>query len=246
MSTEAPAVAPAVALVAEAPVVAPGPAPAPAPTVSVAPEAPAPKAPADDQRESTGDPGLDYALGFINKAGIEEEHPAMQAAFKGDFGLLKALLAEKGTAGWEQAVALGEKAFESFKQKAEADAKVIGESVTKVAAGIGVDWEAAVSWARDNAAPEEATALNELLQSPATAKMAALWITHNYAAKANVDQPPSKQAVPPTAAPQVTGGPAQAIDRVTFAEEAGKLHKQFGDNYTKRPEYAALARRLQR
>lgn len=226
----------------------PAPAPAPAPvTVDVAAPAPAaPPAPAPQAQESTGDPGLDYALGFINKAGIEEEHPAMQAAFKGDFGLLKALLAEKGTAGWEQAVALGEKAFESFKQKAESDAKVIGESVTQVATSLGVDWEEAVGWARDNAAPEEATALNEMLQSPATAKMAALWITHNYASKANVDQPPSKQAVPAAAAPQAANGPAAPIDRVTFAAEAGKLHKQFGDAYTQRPEYAALARRLQR
>lgn len=243
MSTEAPAT-PDVPAVPAVPAPAPAPAPVP-PSTTVAP-APAPQAPTPPPQESTGDPGLDYALGFINKAGIEEEHPAMQAAFKGDFGLLKALLAEKGTAGWEQAVALGEKAFESFKQKAEADAKVIGESVTQVATQLGVDWEEAMGWARDNAAPEEATALNELLQSPATAKMAALWITHNYAAKANVDQPPSKQAVPAAAVPQAPNGPASPIDRVTFAAEAGKLHKQFGDAYAQRPEYAALARRLQR
>jgi hypothetical protein len=242
MSTEAPAV-PATE-VPQAPTPAtPVPVPAPVP-VSIAPEPVAPKA-QDPKQESTGDPGLDYALGFVNKAGITEDHPAMQAAFQGDFGLLKAALAEKGVAGWEQAVALGEKAFETFKQTAEAEAKVIGESVVQVAQAVGVEWEDAVAWARDNAKPEEATTINELLQSPATAKMAALWITHNFAQQANVDMPPSKQAVPAAATPQAAG-PAAPIDRVTFATEAGKLHKQFGDAYTQRPEYAALARRLQR
>src|SRR5690606_29641493 len=65
--------------------------------------------------EATGDPGLDYALSFIARAGIDDQHPAFIAAANGDFGLLKATLAEKGLPGWEQAIALGEKAYQGIK-----------------------------------------------------------------------------------------------------------------------------------
>jgi len=243
------AAVPAVAPV-EAPVV-----PAVAPTVAIGPPAVAPVIPAPVEPkpegkapavEPTGDPGLDYALGFIYKAGIQDDHPAMQAAYQGDFGLLKALLAEKGAAGWEQAVALGEQAYGKFKASAEADAKSVGEAVTQVAEAMGVDWEEAVKWARGAASKEEAATVNEMLQSPATAKMAALWIAHNYSNQQGVDVAPRQKAVSDAAVPQPPAASGGTIDRVEFSREAGKLHKKYGDTYNQTPEYRALANRLAR
>lgn len=218
-------------------------APVPAVTEPVVKPAPAAEA---IQYEATGDPGLDYALGFIAKAGIDDQHPALIAASNGDFGLLKAFLAEKGIAGWEQAIALGEKAYEGLAAKASAEAAQIGESVVQVAAGLGVDWEDAVVHAREHGTDEEIAAINDALKNPATAKMAALWVTYNYANAAGTTVAPAKSAVKPEAAPTGLPGGQAPLTRVEFSNEVGKLHKRMGDAYTASPEYRALAARLQR
>lgn len=196
--------------------------------------------------ESTGDPGLDYALGFIAKAGIDAEHPALVAASEGDFGLLEALLAEKGIAGWEQAIALGKRAHQSILAKQEETVKQVQEAVSQVAEGLGIDWEQAVTYARENATEEEVTKINELFKDPVTAKIAALYVSYSYANSPGVNVPARKSAVKENAAPAAAAPAGGPLTRAEFAAEAGKLYRKFGDGASQRPEYAALAARLQR
>lgn len=225
---------------------------APSPVQAKAPTPPAVEPQAKDEPgeeiayEETGDPGLDYALSFIARAGIDAEHPALIAASNGDFGLLKATLAEKGVAGWEQAVALGEKALEGIQAKQAETVKEIQSSVLQVAESLGVDWEAAISYARDNADEKEAATLNELFSKPETAKIAALYVSHVYSSAPGVDIPPAKSAVPEAAAPAISQNSGGSLTRAEFAAEAGKLYKKFGDGAASTPEYRALAARLQR
>lgn len=231
-----------------APQLAPAPA-APEPQAPVAPEAPeAPPAPeaGEPEYEPSGDPGLDYAVSFLGKAGYDNDHPAIEAAVNGDFGLLRADLATKGIAGWEQAVALAERAYETAQTKAAETAAAVQESVTLVAESLGVDWEAAVEYARETATPEEVETINRLFEDPYTAKMAALWVSNAYANNPNTSAPPARQPVRPESVPADNAGGGGTITRAEFASEAGKLHKKFGDSYNTTPEYRALARRLQR
>lgn len=252
MSTETTApegqVAPGV--VAPAAPATPAPA-APAPVAPVAPtEGKEPPAPvAESQYEPTGDPGLDYALSFLSRAGIADDDPALVAASEGNFALLKAKLAEKGVAGWEQAVALGEQAHQRLVEAEKAKASEVEEAVLAVAANSGANWEQVVEWARGAATPEEVEAVNGFFaQGKLGAKIAASYLIQQYqAASGSVAQPPARQAVSPTAVPAPAAAAAQGpLNRVQFAEQAQALYKTFGDSYTQRPEYAALARRLAR
>ena len=112
--------------------------------------------------EPTGNARLDYTLSFIARAGIDADHPAMIAAAEGDLGLLKATLAEKGVQGWEQAIKLGEEALEELRKGEEEKLEQVRQSVVQVADALGVDWEAAVTYARENGAPEEIEKINGL------------------------------------------------------------------------------------
>lgn len=256
----APVAAPAAPDAAQQPA-APAPAPAPSTSLGIQPPAPQapvapqePPAPAPDPKgkaepveyEPTGDPGLDYALSFLGKAGYHDDHPAIQAASQGDFGLLKAELASKDIAGWEQALALAERAYETAQGEAAKVQEAVQESVTLVAESLGVDWEAAVEFARETATPEEIETINKMFSDPYTAKMAALWVSHAYSSNPNTSVPPAREPVKPNAIPAEGNTSQGTLTRAEFAAEAGKLHKRFGDSYTTSPEYKALARRLQR
>lgn len=236
--------APATTNIAPAAPVAPV-APEPAPT----PEPEKPKGKEKEEPiefEQTGNARLDYALSFVARAGIDAEHPALVAAANGDFGLLKATLAEKGVAGWEQAVALGEEALGEIRKAETEKVEQVQQSVLQVAEAVGVDWEAAVSYAKETATEEEVAKINGLFADPFTAKIAALYITHAYKGGAAGDIPPAKSAVKENAAPVTGGQQGGTLSRAEFAAEAGKLHKKFGDSYNQTPEYKALAQRLQR
>ena len=213
------------------------------------PAAVEPAAPAAPEYEPTGDPGLDYALSFLSRAGIQPDDPALAAAAEGNFGLLEAVLAERGIPGWEQAVALGKQAQQRMVEAEKAKAAEVEDAVLAVAANSGVDWEQVVTWARGAATPEELEAVNGFFaQGALGAKIAASYLVQNFqAAQGNVAQPPVRQAVSPTAAPAAPSASANTpLNRVEFAEQAQALYKRFGDSYTQRPEYAALARRLAR
>lgn len=244
MSTETQEIAPEVPAVV--PAVSQPPAPEPAPAPAKQEPAKQKQEPAEAiEYEPSGDAGLDYALSFLSKAGIGPEDPALIAASDGDFGLLEAILAQKGIPGWEQAVNLGKQAQARFKEQAAAAAEKVTAAVTEVATSLGVDWEASVQWARDNATDEEKEVVNQLLAKPETAKIAALYLAYGYSQATGVTVAPSKTAVAGDA-PVHTAAATGQIDRVEFAREAGKLHKIHGDAYSSTPQYAALVARLKR
>lgn len=196
-------------------------------------------APAED------DPGLNYAMKYLATNGFNAESPSVAAAFNGDFSLLKAELAQKGAPGWEQAVKLAEQSYERHSKDLDAKAEQVGNIVTGLAEEMGVDWEAAVQHIAGVAKPEEKTALNQLLTDPATAHIAAHYITSAYANGADTEIEPAARAV--GAAAGAVGGPAGgALSRAEYNAELGKLRTQLGDDYINSPQASALFRRLQR
>lgn len=191
----APAVAPAPAALEAAPAPAPAaPAPAPAPVVAptvgeaVPPVLEAPTGAADEAGvvvyDTTGDPGMDMALGFVGKLGLLPAHPAMVKAAEGDFTFLKAHLASLGgkATGWEQHIALAEQSWDRNVKAAEALNKTIAATV-HAAAGGQVNWTSIETWAKANADPKERETINTMLAAgPVQARAATLMLRQMYEA----------------------------------------------------------------
>lgn len=217
---------------------------------SPAPKVDEPKPPApvvEDgvvEYEPTGDVGLDMALGFVGKAGIDHTHPAMQAAMTGDFSMLRAVLSAKGTPGWEQYVALGEKAYAANKATSEAKAKADRETVYKVAGG-EEQWNAIRTWAAANATPEEKAEVNaQLSAGGASAKMAVAYLASLYAKAGNVNEDGAE--VVRDGAGRVPAANANGtLDRKAYASAVAALHNKLGGNMEGSKEYAELQRRRQ-
>lgn len=194
--------------------------------------------------EPTGDVGLDMALGFVGKAGIDANHPAMVAAGTGDFSLLRAVLSAKGAPGWEQYVALGEKAFNANKTSGEAKAKADRETVYKVAGG-EEQWNAIRTWAGANATPEEKAEVNAQLNAGgASAKMAVAYLSGLYAKAGNVNEDGaevSREGTTRVPAANANG----TLDRRAYAAAVAVLHGKLGGNMEGSKEYEALQRRRQ-
>lgn len=195
--------------------------------------------------EVADDPGLNYALTFLAGNGFNAENPAVQAAFQGDFSLLKAELAAKGVQGWEQALGLAEQSYaRAVKGKEETDAQV-GQIVTDFAEQNGVDWEQAVAFVASTAKPEEKTAINSLLADPATAHIAAAYITGAFLNGGDTEIDPQARAT--TDAPRaVQAGGGAPLSRREYTAELGKLRQSLGDDYMHSAQAQALYRRLQR
>lgn len=233
--TPDPVVPPQPVLLDEAP-----PAPAAAPP---APEAKAPE-PADGEYvyEPTGDVGLDLALNFVAKAGIGQDHPAMQAAQAGDFSILKATLAAKNAVGWEQFVALGEAAYQRQAETAKAKAEE-GRKLIYAAVGGEDEWNAIKAWAGKNADPAEKAEINALLsQGGLAAKSAAKYLAEAYSRANNVTVDPRD----PTATASRGGipGPASGpLDPKAYAAAVSELNVRLKGRLEGSKEYDALQRR---
>jgi hypothetical protein len=207
------------------------------------PEAPKP-APVDEgpvTYEPTGDVGLDMALEFMGKAGLDAAHPAMQAAMEGDFSILKATLAQKGVPGWEQMVALGEAAYTRAKEKEAASASALTELVHKEAGG-KEEWGAIQAWAKANATPEERAQINGLLnQGGLAAKGAVKYLADAYSRATNVERSPSDPIANAGAgAPSTSAGP---LNPRAYSAEVQKLAAVLGGRMEGSKEYAALQAR---
>lgn len=191
--------------------------------------------------EPTGDVGLDMALAFVGKAGISQEHPAMQAATNGDFSILKATLAAKGVAGWEQFVALGEAAYARTTADNDKKAAASREAVYKVAGGED-NWNAIKTWAGTNATPEEKAEINALLnQGGLAAKGAVQYLMQAYAKAANVEVNPRDPLANAGALPAaVANAPLSARE---YAAEVQQLNNKLGGRLEGSKEYASLQRR---
>lgn len=188
--------------------------------------------------DSTGDAGLDYALNFVGKLGYGDTHPAMQAATKGDFSLIKAELATKGVAGAEAVVALAEQAYTRF---AAADAAKATElaGFAAQAAGGAENWAAVRTWAAQEATPQEKAQVNAALsQGGLVAQGVISQLVSLYT---------QKHTLPKTAAdvakPGATGNAAPSAGPMTaqaYATAVEELRRKHGGNTDSTPEYAAL------
>jgi hypothetical protein len=191
--------------------------------------------------EPTGDAGLDVALGFVGKRGFAPEHPAMQAALKGDFSVLEAELAKLGdkAQGHERYVALAKDSYTrkqaATKATSDATAKVVYEAVGGVE-----QWAAVQAWAQANADPAEKKALNAAfalggMPARAAAKeLAALFKRSGSPVPKGVVKAEASTVVAPTNGP---------IDAKTYGRETEKLYAKLGNKMQASPEYAALRAR---
>lgn len=209
----------------------------------------APETSADPQPvvwEKTGDAGLDMALGFVGARGFGPQHPAVQAAIRGDFSLLKAELAGMGAkaTGYEAYVTLAEKAYENDKARAETQEAM---SVQAVHSAVGGDaaWAEIHQWAKANADPHERAEINAMMDAgPRQAKAAALYLKTLYEnANGSVQAPAS--AVKPGASghrSSTAGGPI--TDAREYSRLVLELEKKVGKaNIQDSPEYHQLKQR---
>lgn len=196
-------------------------------------------APADN------DPGLNYAMKFLATNGFNADNGAVEAAFNGDFSLLKAELAQKGIAGWEQALGLAEQSYDRHVKENDAKGEAVGKVVTEIAAGMGVDWEQAVAHVGKTASAEEKTAINQLLSDPKTAHIAARFIGGSFIEAGDTEIEPAARAVgaETKVSTERSGG---ALSRADYNSELSKLRKTLGDDYINSPQAAALYQRLAR
>lgn len=226
-------------------------APVQLPIEQVTPPAVTPEVPADEEvveveYNPTGDAGLDVALAFVGKLGIAGDHPAMVAAGKGDFGLLKAALATLGdkARGWEQMVALGEQAYTRNTEKAATQQAQVKSVVTAVA-GDEATWTAVQAWAKDNASPEEKAEINKLFDSGVMGARAAATILVDAYKKASgtVVNPTSAIRAGASATPDTSNGPLSPRE---YHAAVQNLRSRMGTRMDASPEYAALRSRLRR
>ena len=214
----------------------------PAPGVLLADPAPPPAPNPDTSNEfaydSTGDAGLDYALNFVGKLGYGYAHPAIQAAQKGDFSLIRAELATKGVAGSDAVLALAEQAYTRF---AAEDAKKATElsGFAAQAAGSAENWAVVRTWAAAEATPQEKAQVNAAIaQGGLVAQGVISQLVSLYQQKHTLP----KDAAP-VAKPGEVGGAAPTAGPMTaqaYAQAVEQLRQKYGNNTDSTPEYAAL------
>lgn len=193
---------------------------------------------------STGDVGLDMALAFVGKAGISEKHPGMIAAQNGDFSILKATLAAKGVAGWEQFVALGEQAV-AKRTAAQTEAKNAVKKMVVEAAGGEQEWADVQKWASANATPEEKAEINALLnKGGVSARGAVTYLMNAYAKAGNVIVNPADPTANAGRGGKGEGANAPLSPR-EYGIEVAKLNGKLGGRLEGSPEYAKLQARRQ-
>ena len=188
--------------------------------------------------DPTGDAGLDYALNFVGKLGYGDTHPAIIAAQKGDFSLIRAELATKGVAGSDAVLALAEQAYTRF---AAEDAKKSQElaGFAAQAAGSAENWAVVRAWAAAEATPQEKAQVNAAIaQGGLVAQGVISQLVNLYQQKHTLP----KDAAP-VAKPGEVGGAAPTAGPMTaqaYAQAVEQLRQKYGNNTDSTPEYAAL------
>lgn len=188
--------------------------------------------------DKTGDAGLDYALDFVGKLGYGDTHPAMLAATKGDFSLIKAELATKGVAGAEAVVALAEQAYTRFAKEDAAKSEALS-SFAAQAAGSAENWAVVRAWAAAEATPQEKAQVNAaiaqggLVAQGVISQLVGLYQQKHTLPKdaASVAKPGEVGGAAPTTGPMTAQAYAQAVEA---------LRQKHGNNTDSTPEYAAL------
>jgi len=193
--------------------------------------------------EPTGDVGLDMALEFVGRHGFHPDHPALQAAVKGDFSILSAKLAEKGAVGYERFVALAEKAYGENKTKAEAKASAELANVHKVVGG-AEQWTAISEWAKKEATPEEAKEFSAMLAAGGfQAKAAAKYLAEQYARATG--QAETQGAGPAVSSVQGTSAAPGTLDAKAYGRAVQEARSAFRGRgaFEESPEYRSLQAR---
>jgi len=181
------------------------------------------------------------ALGFVGRLGFGEDHPAVKAAFSGDFSLIKAELASKGAKaqGWEQYIALAEKAYAEDVASKEATAKETRGIMNDVFGGED-QTNAVLKWARENAEGHEREILNGMInQGGIAARAASLFLAAAHAKATGTTKTPAS----PVRNQQVTRtSNGQALSPAEFQTAVAKLAAA-NANFHVTPEYAELVNR---
>ena len=193
--------------------------------------------------DPTGDAGLDYALNFVGKLGYGDTHPAMLAAQKGDFSLIRAELATKGVAGSDAVLALAEQAYTRF---AAEDAKKSAElaGFAAQAAGSAENWAVVRAWAAQEATPQEKAQVNAALaQGGLVAQGVISQLVNLYQQKHTLPKDAAAVAKPGEAG---TAAPSnEPMTAKAYAQAVEALRQKLGNRTEGSHEYAALqSRRL--
>ena len=188
--------------------------------------------------DPTGDAGLDYALNFVGKLGYGDTHPAILAAQKGDFSLLRAELATTGVAGSDAVLALAEQAYTRF---AAEDAKKSEElaGFAAQAAGSAENWAVVRAWAAQEATPQEKAQVNAALaQGGLVAKGVISQLVALYQQKHTLPKDAADVAKPGEAG---TAAPSnEPMTAKAYAQAVEALRQKLGNRTEDSPEYAAL------
>lgn len=188
--------------------------------------------------DPTGDAGLDYALNFVGKLGYGDTHPAIQAAQKGDFSLIRAELATKGVAGSDAVLALAEQAYTRFAaEEAKKSEELAGFAAQ--AAGSAENWAVVRAWAAQEATQQEKAQVNAALaQGGLVAHGVISQLVNLYQQKHTLPKDAADVAKPGavgTAAPSNEPMTAKA-----YAQAVEALRQKLGNRTEGSPEYAAL------
>ncbi len=188
--------------------------------------------------DPTGDAGLDYALNFVGKLGYGDTHPAIQAAQKGDFSLIRAELATKGVAGSDAVLALAEQAYTRF---AAEDAKKSEElaGFAAQAAGSAENWAVVRAWAAQEATPQEKAQVNAaLVQGGLVAHGVISQLVNLYQQKHTLPKDAADVAKPGAVGTAATSN--EPMTAKAYAQAVEALRQKLGNRTEDSPEYAAL------
>jgi len=203
-----------------------------------------PAAPAAVLYEPTGDPGLDLALEFVGKFGINPDDPAMTAAADGNFALLEAKMAAMGdkAKGFEKFLALGKASYASTTEKAKAAAEANAAGIHSVVGG-EARWKEVQKWAGINAEPAEQELVNKTLQGGGIAAKAMAYYLDTLYQKAAGTVIKGKPAFDDNSG---NGGPASnALSPRAYTKEVADLSRKLGGKLDGSPEYKQLQARRQ-
>lgn len=194
--------------------------------------------------EVPDDPGLNIALKFVGKQGIGTDHPALQAALKGDFSFLEAELASRGAkaAGYEQILKLAQKSWDNHVATQAESIAATAEQIHKAVGG-EESWAEIQTWAKANADPEEKVAMNAMLNAGGFQARAAATLLAQLHAQASGTVKEPADAAPRIPANNASPA-ANALSPAQFQIEMSALVKKVGSNrLDKNPDYAKLLAR---
>jgi hypothetical protein len=176
--------------------------------------------------DPTGDASLDIALSYIGKLGYSNAHPAIIAAQKGDFSLIKAELAVNGVKGGAEMLAVAE---EGYKRIASAQAakdtatRTYGEQACQ-----GKDnFNAVLVWGKANLDDAAKNWFNASVAQGGIAAQAAIdKLAQSYLSANKFNKTPANPA--PGAGSTTTFSDSGPIDSATYKDELAKLRAAAG------------------